>query len=284
LRQTPCVLYVAVDDLIPVRGKAIPGFDEFTAALDRTGIPAVWVTSRSRLQFDEPRRRLGHGHPFIAEGGCGVYLPKDYFHLRPKEAPADGRRASTISLGRFACIPFAKLLPAAAEGMAALSEDTGVPIVALRSLSPRELSQNTGLPPREAELARQRDFDELFFFAEASLASIDHFIEDGRKRGLEFRRQGTLWSAAIGASAQRCVAALTKLYDRALRYHAPSVAVATTEFSPGLFPHCDRTILLSDSRAESPSTGPLHSPRTREIPLHSQAVWEQLLTSITARF
>jgi len=83
LRQTSSVLYIAVDTLLPERGKSIAGFDEFTAALDHEGTPAVWLTSRSRLQFDEPRRKLGHSHPFVAEDGCGVYLPEGYFHLRP---------------------------------------------------------------------------------------------------------------------------------------------------------------------------------------------------------
>ncbi len=283
MRRTSCILYIAVDGLIPVRGNAISGFDEFTAALDHAGIPAVWLTSRSRLQFDEPRRRLGHGHPFIAEDGCGVYLPRDYFHLRPEGAASNSRRSWTLSLGRFVCIPFAKPFPAAAEAVAELSEDTGVPIVALPSLSPRELSQNMGLPLREAELARQRDFDELFFFAGAPQASMDRFLADGRKRGLEFRRRGALWSAAIGASVPSCIAALTKLYDRVLRFHAPAVALATAEFAPGLFPACDRSILLSDSRAESPSPGPARASRTWEIPVHSQTVWEQLLESLTAR-
>jgi len=154
LLETSQVLYIAVDPLISAHGKAFPGFEEFTAALDLAGVPAVWLTSRSRLHFDEPRRKLGHRHPFIAEEGCAVYLPEDYFHLRP-EAPRDrSAKARTMRLGRFTCIPVAEPLPAAAEALEALSEDTGVPIVTLRALSPRELVQNTGLPEREAELAR----------------------------------------------------------------------------------------------------------------------------------
>jgi len=283
LRQTSCVLYIAVDGLIPVRGKAISGFDEFTAALDHAGIPAVWLTSRSRLQFDEPRRRLGHRHPFIAEDGCGIYLPADYFHLLPDVAVTRGRKVSTLRLGRFTCIPIAKALPAASEGLTELSEDSGIAIVALRALSPRELSQNLGLPPREAELVRQRDFDELFFFAGAPQESIDHFLEDGRGAGMEFRPHGALWSAAIGASIPRCVAVLSKLYDRALRNHAPSVAVATPEFGSGLFGSCDRTILLSDRRADSAANNQSEAPRTREIPLNSPAVWERVLETVGAR-
>src|SRR2546430_13313549 len=87
-----------------------------------------------------------------------------------------------------------------------------------------------------------------------------HFLAEGRKRRMEFRQHGVLWSAAVGASIQRCVAALTKLYDRALRYHAHSVAVATTDLAPSLFPFCDRSILLADRNpdgegSESSTTG-----------------------------
>ena len=282
LRQTSSILYIAVDSLLPERGKVAAGFDEFTAALDHEGIPAVWLTSRSRMQFDEPRRKLGHSHPFIAEDGCGVYLPEDYFHLRPDSAGPRTGKASTLRLGRFTCIAAAEALPAAADALEALSEETSVPVVALRSLSLRELSQNTGLPTREAELARQRDFDELFFFAGASDAQVDRFIAEGRKRRIEFRQHGVLWSAAIGASIQRCVASLSKLYDRALRYHAHSVGIAAADLAPALLPFCDRSILLTDGDTQSAMKsikGRVHG-RIQEIPLASPEVWECVLESV----
>lgn len=280
MRQTSSVLYIAVDDLLPARGKSVAGFDEFIATLDHEGIPAVWLTSRSRLQFDEPRRKLGHAHPFIAEDGCGVYLPEDYFHLRPDSAGSRAGKASTLRLGRFTCIAIAEALPAASDALEGLSQETEIPIVTLRSLSGRELVQNTSLPLREAELARQRDFDELFFFAGASPAQIEHFLAEGRERRLEFRQHGVLWSAAIGVSTQRCVAALSKLYERALRYHAPSVGMATTQLAPSLLPFCDRRILLTDPMSEEKSSRDKY-PRVREIPLRSTDVWEQVLRSLS---
>jgi predicted mannosyl-3-phosphoglycerate phosphatase (HAD superfamily) len=290
VRQTSCVLYIAVDALTPEHGKAIAGFDEFTAALDHEGIPAVWLTSRSRPQFDEPRRKLGHAHPFIAEDGCGVYLPEDYFHLRPDSAGPRSAKASTLRLGRFTCIPAAEPLPAAADALEALSEETGVPIVTLRSLSLRELAQNTGLPAREAELARQRDFDELFFFAGASDSQVDRFLAEGGKRRIEFRQHGVLWSAAIGASIQRCVAALSKLYDRALRYHAPAVGMATADFAQRLLPCCDRSILLTDGGPKQDDTASSITSmkgrmrgRSREIPLAAPELWERVLESVVPK-
>lgn len=287
MRQTTCVLYIAVDSLIPARGKGVAGFDEFTAALDHAGIPAVWLTSRSRLQFDEPRRKYGHAHPFIAEDGCGVYLPADYFHLRP-DAPSSGspKKAATLRLGRFACIPFAEPLPAAAEALETLSEESGVPVVTLGSLSARELAQNTGLPPREAELARQRDFDALFFFAGVSPERITRFLDEGGRRRVQFRQHGALWSAAIGASTQRCVAELSRLYDRALRYHAHTVALATEDLAANLFPSCDRKVLLVDRERETVRDSPsdhVHRRGIREVPVEAPDVWEQVLEIVRGK-
>ena len=283
MRQTPSVLYIAVDALIPVRGSSLRGLDEFTAALDHEGIPAVWLTSRSRLQFDDPRRKHGHTHPFIAEDGCAVYLPEGYFHLRPSSDTARARKATTVRLGRFTCIPIAETLPAAAEALQTLSLDTGVPVVTLRSLSPRELAQNTGLPQREAELVRQRDFDDMFFFAGASDAEVDRFQTEGRVRNLQFRQHGVLWSAAIGPSVQRCVRELARLYDRALRYHAHTVGIATADLAHGFFPFCERTILLTDAKSEDASHDQAGNSHTRRVPLHARDFWELLLAAVATR-
>lgn len=283
LRQTSNVLYIAVDTLIPLRKNSLHGLDEFTATLDHEAIPAVWLTSRSRLQFDEARRKHGHTQPFIAEDGCAVYLPEGYFHLTPVSDASRTKKTATVRLGRFTCIPVAEALPAASEALQTLSQDTGVPVVTLRSLSPRELAQNTGLPQREAELARQRDFDEIFFFAGVSDEEVAAFLAEGRNRNLQFRQHGVLWSAAIGASVQRCIRELAKLYDRALRYHAHTLAIATPDLAAGLFPYCERTILLTDRKAGEGSPEQSEAPDARHLPLHAPDLWESLLAAVSAK-
>ncbi|HZV59129.1 MAG TPA: hypothetical protein VFF42_02230 [Candidatus Eremiobacteraceae bacterium] len=274
MRQTPCVLYIAVDGLIPPRGKSAAGLDEFTAALDHAGIPAVWVTNRSRLEFDAARRKHAHTHPFIAEDGSGIYLPEGYFNLRPEK---------TIRLGRFTCVPMAEALPAATNALEALSEQTNVPVVALSSLSPRELAQNTGLPQREAELVRQRDFDELFFFAGASEKDIRRFVQAGREKKYELRQHGVMWSLAIGASLKRCIQSLSKLYDRALRYHPTIMGIAKSEESKELFAACDRSILLAEGNNEEESDASpqaTRGARTRRYSLHDPEIWQLILEQI----
>jgi mannosyl-3-phosphoglycerate phosphatase len=284
LRQTSTVLYIAIDDLVPARGNFVPGFDEFSAALDHAGIPAIWVSSRTRMQLDEPRRKLDHSHPFIAEDGCGVYLPEDYFHLRPESPRSGTAKSATVRLGRFTCLPVAEQQPAAAEALEALSEETCIEVVPLRSLSPREAAQNANLPPREAELARQRDFDELFFFAGAPSREIAAFHAAAKNRSYQIRARGSLWSIAVGATLARCVRELTKLYDRALHSHARTVALAVTGSEANLFSVCDGGILLMDRVDKELSRGTMpSSKRTLKIAQNDSQKWEKVLESLTAR-
>ena len=156
-------------------------------------------------------------------------------------------------------------------------------MVTLRSLSPRELVQNTGLAQREAALARQRDFDDLFFFAGVSDKDVERFLAEGRHRKLQFRQHGVLWSIAIGASIQRCVRELSKLYDRALRYHAHPVGIATEDQAPSLFPFCERTILLAEKESGPSSTDDRDSSRPKRVALHDPEVWKQLLEACVTR-
>jgi mannosyl-3-phosphoglycerate phosphatase len=268
LRQTSTVVFVAVDSLLPIRGKAQPGFDEFCLELEHAGIPMVWCTSRSRVQMDEPIRRLGHRHPFIAENGCGAYIPEGYFNLRAEKS---------VRLGRFTCIPIAELLPAAEEALESASEQTDVEVMPLRSLSPRELAQNLGLPEREAELARQRDFDEPFFFAGASDEDVSRFKADAAHRKLSLHKRGMLWSLSVGGNVAQAARALAKMYQRIWRFRPGTFAIATQEDAEELFPAADRRILLE--RQE----GPAAAERTKTYPLAGADTWERMLGEIVGR-
>ena len=211
---------------------------------------------------------MGHVHPFIAEDGCGAYLPEDYFHLRP---------VKTVRLGRFMCIPVAAQQPAAAEALDAVAGAAEVNVVPLRSLSPRELAQNSGLPGREAELLRQRDFDELFFLAGASQQDVERLLTEAHARNIQLRERGVLWSAAVGASLPRCVRELSKLYERALRRHPATVGAGTARDAANLFPACDRRIVLSEAGESSqPST-------VRQISLRSPTLWQDVRDEIVPK-
>jgi hypothetical protein len=96
-----------------------------------------------------------------------------------------------------------------------------------------------------------------------------------------------LWSLAIGTNVRRCVGELSKLYDRALRSHARSVAIATPGQETSLFAACDRAILLTDKTADqlddSITQAPEHANRVIELPLRAADTWDQVLDSLASR-
>jgi predicted mannosyl-3-phosphoglycerate phosphatase (HAD superfamily) len=274
LRAHTTVVFCAIDSLISLSNKALTGFPEFLETLSDGGVPCVWVTARNRMQLDASLRKFGQTAPFIAENGSGVYLPEDYFHLRP---------AKTVRLGRFTCIPVAKEPPAAKDALDSLAEELEISVVPLRTLSPRELSQNVGLPQREAELLRQRDFDELFFFAGARDEEIEKFRSEAEARNLILHSQDALWSLAAGAAMGKCVRDLSKLYDRATHGHALTIAMGTEEDATELFPHCSRSLVLkvrSASRDEVASEQ--REPGRKAIPLFAADTWDLALEAIQA--
>jgi predicted mannosyl-3-phosphoglycerate phosphatase (HAD superfamily) len=275
LPSSRTVVFCAIDDLIPIAGHPLSGFADFLDGLAEARIPSVWVSSRNRHQLDTPIRKLGHAGPFIAENGCGVYLPEDYFHLKPER---------TVRMGRFTCIPVATLQPVAAQALDSLAGDTAVSVVPLRSLSPREAMQNTGLSRPEAEALRQRDFDELFFFAGASDVDIQKFKQCAAERKLSVRSSGSFYSLAVGASLSKCIQELRKLYDRALHARAFAIALTTSGESLELPKACDRTIVLADRGSAEAEASPVAGrPSAKRLPLFSSDAWPQVLRAIQTR-
>ena len=285
MRSPNLVVYCAIDSLISPSAQPVPGFDDFLAALTEATIPCVWVTKRNRHQLDTALRMLGQGVPFMAESGSGVYLPEGYFNLRPERM---------VRFARFTCIPVASPLPAAAHALESLAEETNIEVVPLRSLSPRELSQNTGLRQRDAELLRQRDFEEYFFFAGASDSEIKTFAEEAKRRDLQLRPRENLWSIVPGSNTTTCVHELNKLYDRAMKGTAYRVAIA---LAPGessknkgdkvgdddaaeLFPACNRSILLTRPSGVSDAPLPRHN---LAVPFGSPDTWEVVLEAVQAK-
>ncbi len=206
--------------------------------MERRRVPLIFVTGKTRAELEPLRRKLGNAHPFITENGGGIFIPQGYFNLRLEGARRMGRY-HCIALGR----PYAEVI-AALEELAAESE---VNVVGFHQMSAREIAQNTGLVLRDAELARERDFEEPFFFAGASEQATEKFVQAARRQGMELVRGERFWHLGVGHDKGRAVRLLSKLYRAATRSRLRSVGLGHSPDDISLLAAVDYPVLLPRS-------------------------------------
>jgi len=209
--------------------------EEALGEIQRRRVPLVLVTSKTRAELEPLRRKLGHGHPFITENGGGIFIPDGYFNLHLEGAERAGRY-HRVALGR----PY----PVITEALEEIAAESRAGVVGFHQMSAREIAQNTGLSAREAELARQREFDEPFFFADASEAAIGKFARIAARRRMELTRGGRFWHLAAGSDKGRSVRYLVKLFRAAAHSRLRAVGLGDSPNDLPLLRAVDQAVLL----------------------------------------
>jgi mannosyl-3-phosphoglycerate phosphatase len=129
--------------------RALPALD----LLDRHNIPLVLCTSKTRAEVQFHRRRLANRDPFVVENGGAVYVPEGYFPF-PVDCDREDGGYRVIELGA----PYQTLVGALVD----LRNTTGVALRGFSDMSAGEVASLCGLPLDQAELAKQREYDEPF--------------------------------------------------------------------------------------------------------------------------
>ena len=160
-------------------------------AVRRTFVPMVICSSKTRREIESYRIRLGNHDPFIAENGGAVYVPEGYFTAAAFAglrtiAPQAADPVETV--GGYEIIrlgaPYARLRSA----LAAFRED-GLRVTGYGDMSAIEIAAATGLPPEEAVMAKEREFDEPFYL-EGNGRAQARVTEAARRTGLHVSGRG----------------------------------------------------------------------------------------------
>jgi mannosyl-3-phosphoglycerate phosphatase family protein len=245
--------------LIDPRTGSFSGAEEALSVLERRKIAYVLLTSRTREEIEPIRRKLGHNHPFVTENGGGIFFPDGYFSLRIPRAVRTARYLS-IAQGR----PYAEVCEALDE----IAEECAVGVAGFHHMSLREIADNTGLRPREAELARAREFDEPFYFTSASEKAIARFVEAARARGFDTRRRGpTFWHLSAGCDAARAVRTLAQLFREATHIKLRLIGIGGRDQDLPWLRAVDQAVLLPDSRETAKA-----SEHAQETPARTRSI------------
>jgi mannosyl-3-phosphoglycerate phosphatase len=131
-------------------------WDEAHAALDllhRQDVPLVLCTSKTRAETEFWRRCLDNHHPFVVENGGAIFIPTGYFPF-PVEASAYSDAYDVLALGSA----YSEL--AGALGRA--SARSACRVRSFAAMNVAEVARECQMPIEQAELAKQREYDEPF--------------------------------------------------------------------------------------------------------------------------
>jgi len=225
--------------LVDSRTDSFSGAEEALAELARRGIAFILLTSRTRAEIEPIRRKLEHNHPFVTENGGGIFFPDGYFNLKIPGAARVGRYLG-IAQGR----PYVEVCAALDE----IADECSVGIAGFHHMSVREIAENTGLRTRNAEFAREREFDEPFFFTSADEKAIARFVETARERGFDTRRGPTFWHFSSGCNAAQAVRFLARIFREATHSKLRLVGVGGSDEDLAWLGAVDVAVLLQNSQ------------------------------------
>jgi predicted mannosyl-3-phosphoglycerate phosphatase (HAD superfamily) len=232
------IIFTAVDDLfLNPTGEDWEAASDAFAKMGRQGIPLILCSSGTRVQIDPVRRTIQHGHPFMTESGSGLFIPDGYFNLRLEGATRTGRTF---------CVPFARPQAEAAAALPEIAKEAGASVVGFSQMSLREIAQNSGLSTQDAELYRQREFGELFFFAGETEKTTKRFLQVAQRNGWEALPGAPFWElrGPLKQNAANGVQYLMAIFRKALHGRQRSVGIGGSAADLYFLSITDVTVVL----------------------------------------
>ncbi len=117
--------------------------------LKQAGIPLILTSSKTRLEIESYRSRMGNNDPFISENGSAIYIPKKTFKngFEYDEESAD-----------YYVIGFGYKSGQIREIVSSIREEHGLNFTLFNDMTIQELADDSGLPIEEARMAMEREY------------------------------------------------------------------------------------------------------------------------------
>ena len=182
--------------------KSLPGL----GLLRQKNVPLVFCSSKTRMEIEWYRQKLDNQHPFIAETGGGIYIPREYFSCAidiPGCSCEVVQEYLRISLGERYAVLRSTLKDLQRQGFKARG---------FGDMTVEEVMKITGLSREEAAMSQAREFDEPFLF-EGSEQDRHRLCAAISGKGLRCA-QGRFFHITGNSDKGRAVALLIQLYRR----------------------------------------------------------------------
>jgi len=228
-------------------------FAKSTDALKKikeNNIPLVMSTAKTKAEIDPTRKKLFtsgliNDHPFIIEGGSAAYIAKGYFDFDIKEIvknyPIDEEKnyyIIQISKAKYGIL--VKILKD-------IGKQINAKIIGFSDFSAKELSKDSGLTIEQAELSKNRKFDEPFRIEPDDPKLYNKVAQLIRKKGLNYTRGGRYAHIADNHDKGLTVKILNKLYKRQFG-QIKSIGIGDSENDFEFLEICDEGYLVKNPK------------------------------------
>ncbi len=121
--------------------------------IKQKGLPLILSSSKTRAEIELYQKKLENDHPFVAENGGAIFIPRDYFSF-----PFHYDRES----GKYLALELGTHYSRITQVLDSIRTETGISIEGFSDLTEDQLSSLCGLGPEEATFAKKREYDEPF--------------------------------------------------------------------------------------------------------------------------
>lgn len=202
------------------------------------GIPLVIRSRRTRGEIERLRRTLGLVTPFISEHGSALFLPRGCFpFVSDRAKPALG--GDVIAFGR----PHDEVVTA----LMVASREVKADVVSLSELPIPDVARELAISTIEAQVAKHREYTELFRLADDNVLTLGRLINALRRRGIRCVSQGRHQLATATHDCAESVLTLRKLWRLTWGDHV-MIGLGDSEDDVDWLRHVDIPIIVQSAR------------------------------------
>jgi mannosyl-3-phosphoglycerate phosphatase family protein len=182
-------------------------FDEALLALEKVRqrkIPLILCSSKTRAEMEFYQGELNIDEPFVSENGGALFVPGGYFPRVPEESEKRGRYLVTEFGVSYQTIR-KRFLEVAAR--------LNVKPIGFGDLEAEKISSILNLSIAEATLAKEREYDEAFYFPEKpEEEQIELAEREFKQAGLRLTTGGKLFHLHGDHDKGEAVRSLIRMY------------------------------------------------------------------------
>lgn len=165
-------------------------------------VPIVLCSSKTRLEIEYFRTKMGISDPFISENGAAIFVPSGYFeagHYWTKQT----NQYDIVELG----IAYSSIR----KKFERIRKTCAGEIIGFGDMTAEEIAEDTGLTIELAELAKQREYTEPFRHNKKQEGELFSAI---RKEGLQFTNGGKYYHLMGDHDKGKAVLLLKELFSK----------------------------------------------------------------------